>query len=397
MKILMVNDSDPGEVTGGSERYIVDLTRELEDAGHRVSWFVLSSVGGSVSPGSEDPKRRVFAVDQAHWLTWYVRHAFFYAALYRALRAFARLTRPDVIHLHNNYRHPVTLLAATRGFRVVQTVHDYCIVHPTAFCAHAESCAGRSVFLALRHGCMNWKLLLTEGWLLYGRRFLDRRFVARFVAPSRDLSDHLGRRLGSVDVRTLRNFRSLPDIAESPPAGKPTILYAGALVAHKGVDVLVAAYAVLVDTLPDAVLWLVGDGPERGELEALVAEAELDGVRFWGWRTEEELGDLYRRARLVVIPSVWFENAPLVAIEAMAHGRPLVASRVGGLPELVDDGETGLLFSRGDADDLAAKMRLLLTDHALATRMGRAGRRRYAKLGMPKDHVDGLLDIYTPD
>lgn len=392
MKILMVNDNDPAEVVGGSERYVLDATRELEAAGHQVSWFTISAAGRGNQPEA-DAGRRVFAIDRDSGLRWLARHTLFYPALGRALKDFLSTVEPDVVHLHNNYRYPLTVLAATRGFRVVQTVHDYCLVHPTAYCTQPKPCTG-SVFAALRHGCMNWKLLVTEGWLLYGRRFLDPRFVDRFIAPSRDLAGHLRERLGSAEVRTLGNFRSLPGVCPSSVPESRVVLYVGALIAHKGVGVLLEAYASLAEELPETELWIVGDGPDRHDLETSAATSSCGDVKFRGQLGERELADVYRRSRLVAIPSLWLENAPLVAFEAMAHGRPLIASRVGGLPELVEDGTTGFTFARGDATDLAAKIRLLLTDHALAQRLGSAGRKRYETTGMPAGHVEGLTTLY---
>ena len=392
MKILMVNDNDPHEVVGGSERYVLDVTGELEAAGHRVSWFTLSAAGRGHQPETV-ARRRVFAIDRDSGFKWLLRHALFYPALWRALKDFLSAVEPDVVHLHNNYRYPLTVLAATRGLRVVQTVHDYCIVYPTAYCTQPKTCAG-SVFAALHHGCMNWKLLVTEGWLLYGRRFLDPHFVHRFIAPSRDLANHLRQHLGSTKVRTLGNFRSLPAVSASAVPESRVVLYVGALIAHKGVGVLLGAYAALAKELTDAELWIVGDGPERHELETSAATSGCGRVRFWGQLGERQLADVYRRSRLLAIPSLWLENAPLVAFEAMAHGRPLVVSRVGGLPELVEDGGTGLTFVRGDATDLAAKIRTLLTDHAVAQRLGSAGRRRYEEWGLPARHLQGLTALY---
>ncbi len=392
MKILMVNDNDPDEVVGGSERYILDVTRELEAAGHQVSWFTLSAAGGKDRPETH-ARRRVFAVDREHGVRWLLRHALLYKALWKALKDFLSAVEPDVVHLHNNYRYPLTVLAATRGLRVVQTVHDYCLVYPTAYCTQPRPCTG-SVFAALRHGCMNWKLLVTEGWLLYGRRFLDPRFVHRFIAPSRDLASQLRQRLGSTKVRNLGNFRSLPDAWASTIPESRVVLYVGALIAHKGVGVLLDAYAAIAKEFADTELWIVGDGPERHELETSAAASGTRRVRFRGQLGERELADVYRRSRLVVIPSLWLENAPLVAIEAMAHGRPLVVSRVGGLPELVEDGGTGLTFARGDATDLAAKIRTLLTDQTLAQRLALAGRKRYEETGLPARHLHALTALY---
>ena len=392
MKILMVNDNDPCATIGGSERYLVDATHALEATGHEVHWFVLGVDGASTTPRGRR-RRTVFPVPPASRPRWIARHVCFYPRLYRALGNRIAEIRPDVVHLHNNYRHPITILAAMRRVPVVQTVHDYCAAYPTAHCVHEPSCAERSVWVALRHGCVNWRLLATEGWLLYGRRLIDRRLVDRFIAPSRNLAGRL-ERAGHAKVRHLHNFRSLPCAEPAPPPASQVLLYVGQLIAHKGVDVLLGAYEKVLRQVPGAALWLVGGGPGEDSLKASVAERGLHGVRFLGTRPAADLAAIYTEARAVVIPSLWLENAPLVAIEATAHGRAIVASRVGGLPELVQHGETGYLCPRGDTNDLAGRLRDLLSDRSLAARLGAAGYRRFAHLRNPDRHVLGLVDIY---
>ena len=390
MNILMVNDNDPGAVVGGGERYIADVTDALTAAGHQVHWFVLSD---PEIPAPESPRKHVFRVAPACKAISILRHAAYYREAHRALSDCIARVRPDVVHLHNNYRYPVAILAALRGSRVVQTVHDYCAVYPTAYCTRQPSCAGRSVFAALGHGCVTWKLLATEAGLMYGRRFLDRRVVDRFIAPSRHLAMLLDR-MGYAGVHYLPNFRLLPEAGPTPPPESQVVLYVGSLVAHKGIDVLLAAFEELVQHMPEASLWLAGDGPDSDAFKASVAERGLCRVRFLGRLEPGGLAEVYRQARVVVIPSLWLENAPLVAIEAIAYGRAVVASRVGGLPELVQDGETGYLFDRADTADLAAKLKLVLADRALAERLGAAGNERFAKLRQPARHVDRLLAIY---
>lgn len=406
MKILMVNDNDPDAVVGGSERYIADLTQALETDGHDVHWFVLA--GDSARRSSANvakhttladtvfhpkPGKRVFRPGPANRWISILRRVTFYPALSRELADCLTRVEPDVVHLHNNYRYPFTILAAMRGHRVVQTVHDYCAIYPTAHCAQERSCAGRSVFAALRHGCLTWKLLATEACLLYGRRFLDRRVVDAFIAPSRNLATNL-ERMGHANVSHVPNLRLLPQAEPTPAPEGQVVLYVGGLVEHKGVATLLAAFARLAGELPQASLWLVGDGLAVDDLKAAAVEYGLCQVRFLGQRSPDELAGIYRQARLVVLPSLWLENAPLVAIEASAYGRAVVASRVGGLPELVEDGRTGFLFDRGDIDGLADRLRLLLTDQALAGDQGAAGHDRLAELRSPGKHLERLLPVY---
>ena len=387
----MVNDNDPDTVVGGSEHYITDLTHALEADGHEVHWFALSEDPTPVASGRS--RKRVFRVRAANRWVAICRRVIFYRDLHRDLADYVARLRPDVIHLHNNNRYPASVLAAARGHRVVQTVHDYCAMYPTANCSRRRPCAGRSVFVALSHGCLSWKLLATEFLLLYGRRFLDRRFVDAFIAPSRDLAVHLDR-MGYARVRHVPNFRPLPESGTTPLPDTQVVLYVGALIAHKGVAMLLDAFAGLVGNVPQAVLWFVGDGPDAADLKSSASARGLGGVRFLGQRSPDELAGFYRHARVVAIPSLWLENAPLVAIEAAAHGRAVIASRVGGLPELVEHGKTGFLFNRGDSAGLAERLRLLLTDRSLAETLGAAAREKFAERLSATPHLDQILAVY---
>ena len=406
MKILMINDHDPDAVVGGSERYIADLTRALEADGHEVHWFVLgSNSSGEVDTSAAKPSgptspllrprpgKRVFRPGRANRWVSILRRVAFYPALDHELAGCIACVRPDVVHLHNNYRYPFTILAAMRGHRVVQTVHDYCAIYPTAHCSRERSCAGRSVFAALRHGCLTWKLLATEALLIYGRRFIDRRVVDAFIAPSRNLATHL-ERMGHANVSYIPNLRALPQAEPAPVPDAQVVLYVGRLAEHKGVATLLAAFARVAGEVPRASLWLVGDGPAFDDLKTATIEHGLCRVRLLGPRSPDELASIYRQARVVVLPSLWLENAPLVAIEASAYRRAIVASRVGGLPELVEHGRTGLLFDRGDIAGLADTLRLLLTDQALAEELGAAGHDRLAELRSPGQHLERLLAVY---
>ncbi len=384
----MINDNDPKEIVGGTERYVMDVTKGLEAAGHRVYLFATSRHRSSMTAS-----QMIFKTEIINRLRWDLHHIYFYPKLYQVLREYITQIQPDVVHLHNNRYYPITVLAAIRRFRVVQTVHDYCALYPTAFCTHEHSCALRSIFVALRHGCMKWKTLLAEGWLLYNRRFLDRRIVDQFVAPSRDLTQHLESR-GYAGVVHLPNFTSLSTTSEGLMSERRIVLYVGSLIAHKGVDVLLRAYGRIQNAIDDVILWLVGTGPDENHLRTLAEKLELRRVTFWGRQHHQKLTELYQNAQVIVIPSLWFENAPLVAFEAMSHSRAIIASKVGGLPELVVDGENGYLFTRGDSVDLSEKMRAVLTDRTLALNLGAEGRRRLAELSTTAHHVDRLITIY---
>ena len=152
------------------------------------------------------------------------------------------------------------------------------------------------------------------------------------------------------------------------------ILFVGRLAAVKGVPVLLEAMAKVRARHPDARLTLVGDGPDRGALEALAARLELsDVVTFAGYADEDGVAAHLADTDLFVLPS-FAEGVPVVLMEAMAARVPVIASRVAGVPELVKDGESGCLVPAGDTESLVARMDMLLADPDRRRIMGEAGR-----------------------
>jgi glycosyltransferase involved in cell wall biosynthesis len=179
---------------------------------------------------------------------------------------------------------------------------------------------------------------------------------ARTVICVSEALAEAARACGARDVRVIRNGVAIPERVrrEAEPA---EVLFAGRLSPEKGIDELVAATRGMN-------LVVAGDGPLRG----LVPDA-------LGFVPHEELGRLYARAAVVVLPS-HREGLPLTVLEAMAHGRPVVATAVGGIPELVEDGVTGLLVEPGDVAGLRGALERLLADPVLRRRLGREARRR---------------------
>ena len=179
-------------------------------------------------------------------------------------------------------------------------------------------------------------------------------------------------------ARVIHNGLPDPGIAPTPLSVDPPVLVAaGRLVRDKGFDVAVRALARIRARGCAAVLRIAGDGPERGALEALAAEEGVaDAVAFLGWIDPPDLPRVLGEASVVLMPSRWREAFGLVALQAAQMGRPVVATRVGGLPEVVAEGETGLLVDRDDVDGLTAASLALLADAAQARELGDAARVR---------------------
>jgi len=197
----------------------------------------------------------------------------------------------------------------------------------------------------------------------------------RIITVSDALKAHVLEFEPKVDavVRTIHNGVELSDFPFVRKASNARrLLWVGRMTEEKGVDYLIHAMKKVVSSYPDASLRLVGDGPLRSDLETLTNELDLrERVEFAGESPHSELSEMYAWCDLVVMPSL-SEGLPTVLPEAMATGRPVVASRVGGIPELLKHGETGYLVSPERVDELAGSIIELLGKPDLMEKMGAA-------------------------
>ncbi len=256
--------------------------------------------------------------------------------------------RPDIAHLHNVYHQlsPSILRALNRrGVPVVLTLHDYQLICP-AYTLYTqgqvcERCRGGRFYNAVRYSCVKGSrgksaLCAVESYLHAGTG-IYRRNVKFYVAPSRFMARKVIE--FGTDPRHVTYVPNFIDAAPGAPSapGERYFLFAGRLEKVKGVTTLLRAMS------PGPVaggvqLLIAGDGEERPRLEAQVRRERLDSVRFLGQLTAQELAPVLAGAMFVVVPSEWHENAPLSVLEAAAQGKAVVASDLGGLPELVRHG-----------------------------------------------------------
>jgi glycosyltransferase involved in cell wall biosynthesis len=269
----------------------------------------------------------------------------------------------DVVHAHGWCQFSAAA-AAERRAPVVVTLHDYGLRCPkkNLLRGDAECTRGRGL-RCLRCGGEEQgtgKRAVLSGAL--GRtvpRMATR--VDRFIA----VSDHVAHRFRETApdprrVLVVPNFLDVPD----EPAAEPTssqVLYVGPAIRHKGLSVLLRALRQVPPGLAEPVV--VG---------APAASGTPAAVRYTGRLTGDRLWQRFRAAAMVVVPSIWPEPCPTVALEALAFGRPVVASRIGGLPDLVADGTTGLLVPPGDPGALAGAITALLTDRSRLNAMAAA-------------------------
>lgn len=373
MRILQLNTyADP---LGGAEVYSLNLTQELTRRGHEVGFF-----GTSPVRAVDEPRLRVVqrpAYDP--------RVLWSEPAVSRALADFAARLQPEVIHVHNVFSLGLDVMETLGGLGVptVQTVHDFNRLCPNSWCVRGDGapCPGGIGAQCFRHACERnypFDAEVALHALLRHRALLE--LVDAAICPSVALAQRLA-------AQGQRRIVHLPNAIEPipPPVGveraAKELLYVGRLDPEKGVETLLEALSILRRRDPGVTLRLaVGGNPPARELDRL---RRLPGLALFTSVPRAELGTFYARATACVVPSIWFENAPLVALEAQAAGLPMIASRIGGLPELVDDGVTGFTFRPRDPQDLAEQAERLFA-------MG-AEERRQMGLRLQKRAMDHRL------
>ncbi len=175
--------------------------------------------------------------------------------------------------------------------------------------------------------------------------------------------------------------------------GKPDIFLVANLEKVKGVDILIKAIPKIIKLVPDLSVYIAGSGDQENELKKIVKRLNVEKhVKFLGFISENEKYQYYKASKIVVIPSRW-DVAPLTLYEAMASGKPVVASNIGGIPDVVDDGKTGFLFETENVKDLANKIIILLIDRKLREEMGKAAKEKARQYEWSKI-MEKTIEIY---
>jgi glycosyltransferase involved in cell wall biosynthesis len=401
LKVLAVNKYH--YLKGGAERYYFELSRMLEERGHEVVSF---SMEGDQNEPSEHADLFVSPArfDERSTIGDRIRAAarvVYSVEARRKIEALIDRVRPDVAHLHNiaHQLSPSILYGLkARGVPVVQTLHDYKLVCPNfqmfvdgAVC---ERCRGGRYYRAVAHRCMHGSrarsLTVCAEAYVHAALGTYRRLVGLFVSPSRSLRDRMvAHGVAAPRIVHVPHAISLEGYEPAYDAGEYAA-YVGRLASGKGVETVLSAAA----RLRGVRFRIAGEGPLGEALRARAADMGLDNVEFLGYVTGDELCAAFSGALCVIVPSECLENSPITVFESFAYGKPVIGASIGGIPELVVEGETGLLFRPGDAAGLAEKVEQLAADRRRAGRMGRAGRARLEHDHSPRLHCDRILDVY---
>jgi len=395
MKILLANKFF--HLNGGSERVFFQERDFLIGKGLEVIDFSMQDPRNLESPCSEYFVGHV-DYDARTTLAGKLKTGLSFIHSKEAVRQLERLiarAQPDIAHLHNIYHQltpSIIPVLKQHGVKVVLTLHDYKLICPSYLALHGDTictaCDGRHFWKPLVRNCQNSRakeiLLALEAYFHKWRG--SYKAVDLFLAPSQFLADLASRRVSGEKIRVLRNGIDTDDFQPNY-ADQGYALYFGRISREKGIETLLAAHSGIDSKLP---LKIAGTGPLFESLSTRFPKAE-----FLGYKTGEELKTSIANAAFVVVPSEWYENCSMTVLEAMAFGKPVIGSRIGGIPEQVEDNQTGLLFKMGNRAELAEKMEHLAARPELRTAMGAAARLKLEEQYSLVRHNEELLKMYN--
>lgn len=329
---------------------------------------------------------RVRAVAQTLWSTRTVRD------VESAVSDF----KPDVLHVHNTFpliSPSIYWAAARHRLPVVQTLHNFRLICPQAMLLRdgkpCEACVGQTPWQGVLHRCYRGSATQTGALatMLTGHRAIGTYStrITRYIALNSFCRDRfIAGGLPADRIVVKPNFVDLPEFPET--SDRRSFLFVGRLSEEKGIEVLVRAGSIANVGEP---ILVAGAGPMATHLDG------ASGIQALGQLQSQAIYKQMRHVRALVLPSIWYENFPRTLVEAYACGLPVIASRLGAMASLVEDGVTGLLFEPGSADDLASKLAWAIQNpHAMA-RMGRNARGVYERDLTSESNYSQLMTIYA--
>lgn len=319
---------------------------------------------------------------------------------YNDVRALIQSKRPQVVHVYNTLvQVSPSIYYACRDERVpiVQSIYNYRLVCPAATLVRngkvCEECREHSLWRAVKYGCYRQSRVQSAvlAWMLAYHRWQGtwKELIDCYLVPSRFVKEKLIEGGIPSEKITIKPNWHEPDPRVAKNADD-SILFVGQLSREKGIRTVLEAWKLIPD--PPR-LRIIGDGPLRKEVEHAVARNSQ--IEFLGRRSHDEVMAFVGRATALLVPSEWYEGFPHTILEAFASSVPVIAGRIGTLEDVIVDGVTGVLFSPGDAKDLARVLVAMLKRPEELQCIGNIGRREYETRYRGEQAYETLLNTYA--
>ncbi|MFH1233015.1 MAG: glycosyltransferase family 4 protein [Patescibacteria group bacterium] len=402
MKILLINKFH--YLRGGAERVYFNTAKVLSEHGHDLAFFSMNRPKNVVSRWSKYFIDYVDYQDKKLSFLKKIKVVLKILYNYQAKQNLEKLLRefqPDIAHLHNIYHQlSPSIIDMLKKYQIpmVMTLHDYKLICPN-YKIYSKNevcykCQGERYYNCFFRKCM--KDSYAKSFLVMIEAYLNNKIlklyhkIDLFIVPSHFMED-VCVKFGILEnkLRVVNNFVDSSCISNAKVSDKSYLLYFGRLSEEKGIDILLKAMEKIEDNIK---LKIVGVGPEEKNLKIKSVKLKVKkNIEFIGYKYGEELNNLIINAKAIIIPSIGLENMPMSMLESMALGKVVIASKIGGISEVIKDGVNGMLFSSGNSDSLATKINQLreinindMEKNAIAT----------IKNFSSEEHYDNIINIY---
>ncbi len=396
MRILLINKFLYPK--GGAETYVFKLGEMLTGHGHEVEYFGLENekniVGNNAGAYVSDMD---FGKGVMKNLTAPFRIIYSHEAK-RKLRKVLRDFKPDIVHLNNIQFHltPSIIIEADKyrkktksDLKIIYTAHDYQLICPShglfdTEIRVCEKCLGGNYTHCLRTKCVKGSFMKSFLGMMDAYTWKISKaysYIDTIVCPSRFLKAKLDTQK-RFEEKTVALHNFIEDRKTDIIAKDDYILEFGHLSRDKGTNTLLE----VAKRMPEEKFVFAGYGAAVEDMK------DISNAEYVGFKTGDELVNLISRAKCSVYPSEWYENCPFSVIESQMFRTPVVCSRMGGIPELVKENETGLLFEAGNADDLESKLRYFLYTDSVAEQY--TENCKNVSFETPETYYQKLIQIY---
>jgi glycosyltransferase involved in cell wall biosynthesis len=393
MKICYISSFYPPLIFGGAEIYVQRISEKLSQNGHEI---VVITTNSNITLTSSIEEINGVKIIRVHPLNiyaiyntfskpniikpiWYMIDMVNFHS-YSIVKNILRKEKPDIVHIHNFKGFSLAFDAAKKlNLPLIFTVHDYFI-----------ECIKENLFRSSQKICLNPSPLC---WFYAGfQKYLKDKKPDIVIAPSQFVIDKLRKDGFFQNVRTMKLPLGIGlDNIEKIEKNDKTIniLFVGRLNEYKGVHVLINAFKQLKQK--NIYLHIVGEGKEKEELKK--DAQDISNIRFYGFLSRSELIELYKIANITVVPSIWYETFGIVITESFKYSTPVIASNIGGFPELVENEYNGFLFEPGNTEELKKLLDNLIENPDYLRTLSNNAFESSKKYSMDV-HIQGLTHLY---
>ena len=398
MKILLVNKFH--YLKGGSEKYYFDLAKLLKEHGHEVAFFSMQDEKNIKTDckeyfveNSDMNSKNIFKALDVIYSKKNKK------AMEKALDDF----KPDIVHLNNFQRQlsaSIIKPIKKRNIPIVFTAHDLQAICPAIVMLDNEKnicdkCINGKYMNCIKGKCIKNSSLKSLLGAIEGKYYRNKKIypkqIDKIITPSEFYKEKLEEDgIKSEKIEALHNFIDIDDY-NVKIEDEGYALYYGRIIKEKGVLNLIKAFK----NIKNYQLYIAGDGPDIEKVKKYIKDNKLeDKIKLLGFLNSDEVKEYVRKARFIVVPSVWYENCPYSVLETLVMGKPIIGSNLGGIPELVKDNENGLIYKYNDIKELEDKMQELFDNKEKAMQLGKKAKENAIKDFSKESYYNKIMRVY---